>query len=478
MPRPPAKRNRLSPKATNKDNKPAINEANAQNIKEKDVSEAGVTAETPDLTGSQTPLSKVFRQGVEPSSSKQHIEASSRPPSRPRGYSATLSLAARKGDGNSRVPGTPGFDSSILSNFRRRPRQHSILQMMQAEDGSSELDDDDDFLGSLTPEAESTPLNQPWIKETLVNPSAVSPKSPSNSIRRGDDTPEGFQEPQSPSVIASGLRDRSITPRILGNGLNAPMASPELAEYTDSPSQTMAPPLSSSVVSSPQKTVEAVNHEESPSKGDRGGRKPRNKKNPTSTQTSHHLSTASLQEKFLPRRHHSRRRRRGENDGISGESSDDLSDSTEVDGDDELSYMPSKPHRSRVDRQNKTRAYARPKLKKTDKENRKIGGKGVENREQTVLRTKITYASRDAVETGPDKENQEVDDSSPLSSLSSTPDPDAIEPIMRPSPTDVYPKTFISKELEIQAKKFMEVDEWEMDFEDVASVEGQDASAR
>lgn len=448
---------------------------------------------------SQTPVAKSHEQAIESSPIAERVATGSRPPTRARGYSSTLSLAGRKGDMSSRIPGTPAFESSILSNFRRRPRQPSILQMMQA-DGSSDLDDDDDFLGGLSPEDESTPLNLAR-KSLLSKPLTTSPSTPplpsSGSSRKRKRAPEEVQVPQSPPGF---VEDSPRAPSVSGSdedeacasreGLPAAPVEPEVF------SQTMALPMSSSPVAAPREEIIA-------SPGQTGPRSTREKIKKSTTEGDEkaaephvQLSTAILQEKFLPRRRRHRRNVAADFDFPSDESEEEGRHHGDIgsDDDDELSYLPSRPRRRALaESKSATNANAKVKSKRMGRDSGKKGrnnhahgtndtGKSTTATASSAASTskvskprdRITYSSRYRRHPEGGKENQLSDTSSPLSS------PPASEAFASDaySPASKSQGRFFSEELELQAKKFAEVDKWQMEFEDVIVTGNQDSPFR
>lgn len=467
MPRPAIRRNRKAPQNSAKQT------TNHQSASGNDNLESAIASELPSNHGenvdnashpidgaeaitmaqqmkNQTPMSKTHEQAIESSPMGEGTATGSRPPTRARGYSSTLSLAGRKGDMSSKVPGTPAFESSVLSNFRRRARQPSILQMMQTENGSSDLDDDD-FLGGLSPEDESTPLNvsrgKSLILKNAASPSAEFLSPSSDKSRKRKRAPEELQVPQSPLNVVESTpigspdrwtqeneaHDRTDTPQ--------PVISPEAF------CQTVVPPMSSSAPQSPARIDLALAERESPVTLE-STKEPSGRLN-----AQGHLSTADLQSKLLPRR---RQRRRRHND------SDVSNDDDKSDDDDELNYLPSrKPMKSRgkqTDSPNPSK-NTRTKPTKQKKPLSKPSKRG------------ITYSS--ATRTPDvDKENQPDDMSSPLSSAL---DSDAFG-----SDVSISKSTdkgdFMSEELRLQAKKFAEVDNWQMEFEDVISTTGSQGS--
>lgn len=456
MPRPATKRNRPT-KAPLPSSKPTITQTNNEDNLQSANAPKSVSNENQTVTSTsqtvddaqnssisqqqvknQTPISKTHEQAIESSPMGERAPTSSRPPTRARGYSSTLSLAGRKGDNSSKIPGTPGFESSVLSNFRRRARQPSILQMMQAEDRSSDLDDDD-FLGGLSPDDESTPLNVSRGKSLILRHAASSsPKSSSReSSRKRKWTDEELQVPQSPlgvvesTPIGSPVPEAQETESRTCTNVSRPVESPEVSN------QTMAPPMSSSAPQSPVHTsLMPTIDRASPATSGRT-------KAPSEVFPGDlgHLSTTSLQNKLLPRRRKPRRNPRG------AVNYDFESDDSEADErDDELNYFPGrKPVKSQRTQTNKSKPLAKTHAKPDKNKN------------------SVSRSNEGVMSAG--KENQPTDMSSPLSS--------ALDSDEFDSDTGAD----ISDELRIQAKKFAEVDKWQMDFEDVISTTGSQGSS-
>ncbi|KAJ5232766.1 hypothetical protein N7468_005722 [Penicillium chermesinum] len=439
MPRPAPKRNRTKPSG----HLPAEKRDNDATQSP----ERGSTLDPRQALRSQTPMTTSYEQAIESSPTGSRPGTGSRPPTRSRGYSSTLSLAGRKGD-NSRIPGTPGYDSSVLSNFRRRPRQQSILQMMQADDGSSELDDDD-FLGGFSPQDESTPLNLSRGKSLLVrteqspSPSESLPSSGRSRKRRHAE--EEILVPESSMESAQDMVEDTptATPIARVPSSHPSEATPRAVPFPDILSQTLAPPTSSPGLSTNGSVADAAP----------------GKKSSDPAQ----LPTAVLQNRLLPRRRQRRKNRAaGDFDVPSDDSDDDMHDAASGD-DDELNYQPSR----RGDRSNKpkplsnTRARSNQKKKKT-RARLASAPKPTEPGPTTYGR------SRGSGNGGVDKENEML--SSPGSSpLSSPPDTDVD---LSDSEAETGPgRRFVSDELRAAAKKFAEVDKWQMEFEDVSASE-------
>ncbi|KAJ5591754.1 uncharacterized protein N7459_002123 [Penicillium hispanicum] len=473
MPRPAPKRNRWTkgPKATNATK---TSDQNETTTKSPSV-ERGTALDPRQALRSQTPLSRSHEQAIESSPTGDRPDTGSRPPTRSRGYSSTLSFAGRKGDMSSRIPGTPGYESSVLSNFRRRPRQQSILQMMQAEDGSSDLDDDD-FLGGLSPQDESTPLNLTRGKSLLVRPAEQSeppsePESISSEGSRKRKRVEEIQMSQSPSQVTQNVDQisPSVTPRPRNPSSSKSQETPEPVQSPGGFSQTMAPPASSSPQWSPQGSITVPVR--SPLVIPRQVSESKRPKHST------HLSTAILQDKLLPRRRQRRRKHRPA-DGLeppSDESDDGMHDAASSD-DDELSYLPLRRRRRAAD-SSKPRPLgnARGESKLNyQKEKRARGATAPASAlKLSGPQEPATYSRTH--QSGEIEQENELLLSSPSSSpLSSPPDSD----LSGSDAETVSGHRYISEELRAAARKFAEVDKWEMEFEEVSASETQGSPAR
>ncbi|OQD70123.1 hypothetical protein PENDEC_c026G03195 [Penicillium decumbens] len=462
MPRPAPKRNRSI--------KAKVDDATAEPCDQPDVNaskspERGSTLD-PRALRSQTPLAKNYDQALASSPDRPATGSrpgtGSRPPTRSRGYSSTLSFAGRNGDTSSRVPGTPGYESSVLSNFRRRPRQQSILQMMQAEDGSSDLDDDD-FLGSLSPQDESTPLNLPRGKPLLMRPAEESLSQspleslPSSAGSRKRKRAGVIQVPVSPTAQDMVEDTPSATPVARDQPLDVSEATPRPFRFPGVLSQTMAPPDSSPLDSTAAPRSPAHNNSKS-----------NKSKDPT------HLSTAALQDRLLPRRRQRRRKRRpaGEFDVPSDESDEDMHGAASGD-DDELSYLPSRRARRGQSGKSKPLGNVREKSKLNNQKQKKSKIKSVPAPRPSEPQAPATYSH--VHQSGEiDKENELLLSSPSSSPLSSPPASDASDSEGEAQAT----RRYVSDELRAAAKKFAEIDKWQMEFEEVSASETQGSPAR
>lgn len=503
MPRPPTKRNRLtsrhvpastkvSQQTKDPEAKSPANDPGALHGTENDTRlEAQPAPSVDDIKSArqlrgQTPMTKKQEQAIESSPMGERGATGSRPPTRSRGYSSTLSVGRRGVDMSSKIPGTPGFESSILSNFRRRPRQASILQMMQADDGSSDLGDldDDDFLGGLSPEDESTPLRFSRGKSLVIRNASPSPLSDRSHLSSGGSRKrkrarEELQVPQSPLDLVENSPAASTSPEVGDDEHGTPRGISDHLEDSEVFNQTMAPPLSSSALSSPESSHSTPMGPKSPAHS-LEHTKDRNTREISEKLT---VSTASLQDRLLPRRRHKHRRHDGVPDHVllDDESAED--DSIDQD-EDELSYLPTKqPARAQRRRKDKPKPLevVRTKQRKqgavtaldcevanpTESSAHPISA-GMKDSRQKRANAPRKNRIADA-----DKENQAIEVSSPLSSPLDT---DAFD--LESSPVPIPATNYLSEELRLQAKKFEEVDRWQMDFEDVVTSGSQTSPCR
>lgn len=447
MPRPAAKRNRLTKAhpVASKDNAnaPGIADKTTQNSTNNVQNQDGTSLSAAQQSKNHTPLTRSYEQAIGSSPTGERVATGSRPPTRARGYSSTLSIGGRKGDMSSRVPGTPAFESSILSNFHRRPRQGSILQMMQADDGSSDLDDDD-FLGGLSPQDESTPLNVSRGKSLMARRSGIarseSPASPSSGgsgkRKRG---PEELQVQQSPPGIVENTQGDPSEADDHHSEESASENTPHPQERLEAFSQTMAVPASSSPQHSPATASRMT------SAGPETARE---------VSKRNHVSTAALQDRVLPRRR-LRQRGHGQEADFDVPSDEDGYPAAEHD-DDELSYLPrkvAKPANSQRKPTRKARTLPDPAAN-----SRKMAPKKQNLRHKPPTEKRVYSAKRNS-----DKENR-TDSESETS--------DANSGLGSAEPNAPW---LMSEELRLQAKKFSEVDQWQMEYEDVTA--GSQASS-
>ncbi|OJK03330.1 hypothetical protein ASPACDRAFT_110961 [Aspergillus aculeatus ATCC 16872] len=421
----------------------------------------------------QTPVVKCHDYAIESSPLEEREAGSSRPVTRARGYSSTLSIVGRKGDGNSRIPGTPAYESSILSNFRRRPRQPSILHMMQANDDSSDLDDED-FLGGLSPEDESTPLDISRGKSLIAGHAASSSPglpSPSSSKQRkrtpssGNNcsAPRPQQVRHSPPTMIPGQQDVTLI------HLSQPLVSPEAT------STTMAPPMSSSPSMSPTITPSLIYAEEPLAVSTIALGIPAERSNVGTS-----LSTVALQKELLPRRFKIRRQCWGPNLEAQSRLGDDSCSEMEHHESDLPPAKATRAPRRHIGKPGPPQPYDNPPKEQPTHvmaESRKRNRGQTQNNEKTKLGAdRLPCATTHASQEGPLSPFSSPS-SSPLSSPLSSPPGSQADHSSMPSGSEPLKARYLSEELRVQAQKFADIDKWELDYEDVtiAASKGSDA---
>ncbi|PWY63906.1 hypothetical protein BO70DRAFT_391139 [Aspergillus heteromorphus CBS 117.55] len=500
MPRPPMKRHRLTskaPLALEKEPQQGSEQHDINWVKELETpASTGQNIEMPSHlhTGAQaseivrqshhqTPVARAQEYAIESSPVGDRGATGSRPATRARGYSSTLSVVGRKGDACSKVPGTPAFESSMLSNFRRRPRQPSILQMMQADEGSSDLDDDV-FLGGLSPEDESTPLDSSKGKALLMRHAAPpSPSLPASSSGGSRKRKMPFEESRALQLHAEVME---YSPAISSRSSqwhcehNVPVDSFRAPASPEASSQTLAPPLSSSPPLSPTSTVSTPVPAQL---------KRINMPAEHVTSKTINLPTSTLQVRLLPRRNNTKRKRlRAKEPKVPSDPTD--SDRLTPEQDDVHSVPTKRPSRSRREHIRKKKPAGSVLTAEETQTTAGTAGSRVIGNQNHVTRSShsnvtaeasgtceeghqaMTY-SRDSLETtGVVNEIQSGDVPSPLSSL----DSEAFKSDLQSESNPEVP--FLSEELRLQAKKFADVDKWQLDFEDVIppASQGSDVS--
>lgn len=427
---------------------------------------------------------------------------------RSKGYSSNLSILGKRGDTSSKIQktGTPAFESSMLSNFRRRPRQPSILQMMQAELSSE--GDSEDFLGSFDPEDESTPFKV--AKRTRISqdlPASPSSVRQSLAAERLEDqnSPTPEVDPQFEASALDGSEHQSEGGSTTLNANNdqeqdvseenslPPHARSERSEPPEILSQTMMPPISSSVAPSPARPHEASTHKDNstsnqgPTRHTRRGSK--QGKSQTAGPGPEHISTAALTQNLLPRRKTRRQLRNwAEEDEFDLDEDDgDQGDPERVD-EDELSFLPRRSGRTR-----KTRALRevndRANKKMNSVNNHTVKGTAAAARKKDtaakVHKANATNSYRTARQQYSTEDNGNTYSSSSRLRGRNVAGVDEhqneereVHDSSSSESTPVRNSGFISEELMLQAKRFAEIGEWELEFEDVTVSASQSSPAR
>lgn len=183
-----------------------------------------------------------------------------RPPTRGKDTPAMITALILPSGLGPQEQGTPAMESSVLAitKFKRRPRQPSILQLVQQQGTRAQEPDDDDDLADFLPDDESTPFlvsrTKPQIEDTPISSSSSSHLLPRTNIsRKRKLTPPVIQVPRSQSVV-----DHPTTPTVQGLGISdthsTPGDEPQIPTRHVLPapspqflhSDTLAPPQSSS----------------------------------------------------------------------------------------------------------------------------------------------------------------------------------------------------------------------------------------
>ncbi|KAF2430758.1 hypothetical protein EJ08DRAFT_649337 [Tothia fuscella] len=391
-----------------------------------------------------------------------------------------------------KAQGTPAIENSVLAlaKFKRRPRQPSIIRMVQQ---TSELGNQSDFDATLddtlrdfdefNPDDESTPL---YLNKRRSDGASASKNQrdslihTSSSRKRKSLHEEEIQVPRSPSLASSpppnparsisdarSTSSSSLPERVIPSTEQEERQNREAERYSD----TMAPPRSSSEFSSPpSKPIEASTHSDkrrkTTTKSQNATKDPApTKQKGTTRSKAPTISTAALKS-LLPKAP-LRKCNAAKVDTYDIPSSDPvdtiLSDSDD-DGD-ELAKTSSPRRRATI---TITRTPIRPIH----------GNKGMKKKKATTTTTttsnarkslkpatvahKRTYGRAKAAES--EKENDDSHVISDDENDSSIEEIGARTKKQRDSGVDMADT---SKELVEARKKFEEVDEWEMEFESV-----------
>ncbi|KAL8737844.1 MAG: hypothetical protein Q9181_001286 [Wetmoreana brouardii] len=375
---------------------------------------------------------------------------------------------------------TPLTESSLLAvgNFKRRPRQPSLLQIAQAQTVAAESDIDD-ILDDFAPDDESTPLHESHSVPQQDHSSTPSSGQPS-SRKRKLSTPE-VQVPASQSQILQvefpppGSSPPDNLFDIVAEDSQPNPPSPVLPSIESHPPQqaidsdTLAPPQSSSLPASPQKQ----RHKSGPratksQKGSKPNLKPTTSKtrkqfspvlpprSPSPTQSSptntsatrsplQPITTSTLQN-LLPRRR--RVASRNKENSVFDLASSSPSDPVDED-EDELSY-----HAFRKPAGTATKT-------KRGRAKQGVASKGKEKKAETK-RASMTYTRK--------AQNAELDENDELES-------DAGEDVgSRAGGLKMDGRA--KEEMKRMRFKFQEVDEWGLEFEEVTGSSDRMRDAR
>ncbi|KAI9815534.1 MAG: hypothetical protein M1827_002668 [Pycnora praestabilis] len=427
-----------------------------------------------------------------------------------------------------RVLGTPGMETSVLAiaNFKRRPRQPSILRMVERGNDDDDVDEDD-----FNPDNESTPLNLSKSRSGIATDAGsavlsselpITSSSRKRKLTRLDDQAlhSSLPLPAEPFHVPATAGDSSESLDLPDEYQNVHQSIEQPAERSSPPriwSETMAPPRSSSPLQpsrpnskhstkatktvttsqptqlrrqnpsrkNPQPpttstTASFPNHFPS-SSPPHPTRLPQGRSNKTTKHPS--ISSAALQT-LLPRR----RRRAAHNDSFDIPSSDVEVDASGLGADDdELTHLPVKRLRGRKKDGGKVTGLRGEKGEMTKMLAKDPKRKAAAAKAATI-EPKRTYTRRSSS----DKENNDS-----LYGLSSPPShsPTSQSPTHAAAPPTTVREVGssasnpsdaavigenrkTSNDLQTAVRKFRDVDRWEMEFEEVTASSSSPWDAR
>jgi hypothetical protein len=396
---------------------------------------------------------------------------------------------------------TPGIRSSVLAldKFKRRPRQSSILAMGRSEqsmsDGEINLSLDDSF----NPEDESTPFHIAKTRpQSAMSKPAATPSGQSIPRKRKITSVAPPSSPPTPQDMPIRSRDEDLYD-VSDSSPNYTRSKPRNHQRIINPlSPTMAPPLSSSPITSPSREIQrpliielTSQHHQSPSSRPRAI--------PTDTETTIHtspvpkstmhrraakskaapkrtsMSTADLQSLLPKRRRHSVLRSGGR--GMTPVNAFAIPSSSDIDDSAGLLASPSSSEPeddlpghtvAKMKHANSTKKPAKvPKQAPPSKSSRHISTsiRGTSKRPSTTYSTARRGSS--------DKENASFanDSLDPTAADDDDIDEDemAATAVVTTKSTRGHKLSRVpQKTYGAAAKKFKEVDEWALEFEDIS----------
>lgn len=347
-----------------------------------------------------------------------------------------------------KVGATPAHETSILAltNFKRRARQPSLLRMVHQ---TTDVEDNNDYddLDDFEPDDESTPLQNRKVGGEQVeseSPESTPPSAGSRGTKRKLKSPSPVvQVPRSSppcepaSAVESAVSQRSSSPSLPEPPIGSCEAGNIQKQGEPEPlSETMAPPRSSSPTAVDEES-EIITRKE-PVKRTR-----QTKSSSKQTSRAPGISTAKLQA-LLPRR---RIRAAPARSGYNFQDSDDADD-TPIDSDQDELQMPQRY----ITKARKATAKPKTKTARTAKKSSAATGR--------VKKGTKTYTRR----TSSDKENANGQAAS-----------DDSTPIIEPTETSFE---LPAPNLAAIAKKFEDVDAFEMEFESVDGGGGESSPWR
>ena len=446
-----------------------------------------------------------------PSSIPVEPQATAKPPIQGHQIMKSIEIPERRHSTERSVQATPRVAASILraSNFKRRPRQPSLLRLVQAEATQQSEDEDDEDLDDFHPDDESTPFlksrSHPSLHRSPTPPPPSVPLDQTSSSRKRKLSSPEIQVPMSQhteGAVAFSPARSSPTPELEPeeNIYDLPSCQPNTnfrpslplpplphqstktaAQPLSPHSDTLAPPQGSSSPAPPR--PQRVKPNSTRKKHSSASIDP--PRSPSVLPTPHHLTastttgalkpltTASLQN-LLPRRRLRPNPNQGQSDVFDVPSSSDaeLDIAALAEDEDELTVHTKVKVRAKA-RNHRTLDPAwetDPKNPKTKRQRgkpqqprgkEKASGTGKPKRTYTRKSVVVVDASNDENEgDGDDLHNDGGDGDGNARSGATAPRGDA------------------KAELQRLARKFREVDEWQLEIEDVTASSGGMRDAR
>jgi hypothetical protein len=405
-----------------------------------------------------------------------------------------------------RAQGTPAVETSILAlaNFKRRPRQPSIIRMVQQ---TSELGNQSDFDETLAdldntlrdfdefnPDDESTPLHLTkrqsgsFSASTSHHKPATKSRNSSARKRKHDDEEDDIQVPRSSPPLASSPPriarrtvsdpDSSATSSLPEHAIPSTELDPEPQADIGRYSETMAPPLSSSDISSPPRSRHVTNPR--PDKRRKTTARPGREANVEATNSRKtklkkgpKISTAALQSLLPSARNKKRSAAKTDTYDLPSSDSIDANDmGIEINFDSDELAQPARKRRA-------TTATVRTPIGKADG-NRGRKKKGAPNSPVPGRKALAPTANEKQRRTyGRTQAEKENDETLIISDEDSNSEDDQIygDGARKSRQRDSGVGLAASTELAAARKKFEEVDQWEMEFESVDLGGGQSSAS-
>ncbi|MCJ1286987.1 hypothetical protein MMC26_006334 [Xylographa opegraphella] len=401
-------------------------------------------------------------------------------------------------------PATPGAESSILAltKFKRRPRQPSILQIGRQDDAASESELDD-MLNGFHPDDESTPFNVMTLDATFQPVPIYPAYTPLSTV-------SSFQDRQ----ILSSQKPKVTPPRILvPNSQSSPdpvSSSPpqpeneQVSHLNTSPgarlyeldpelpsniprdqhsnkmwSDIIAPPASSSPPQSPDNSIRTQKigskRKDAPWELEERGVST-SVPSQSRSQPLKSISTATLQN-LLPRRHHRPAKRASGVININDSSDVEFETPKIAEDEDELSCAAPTGRRRAIMQNRKPTQSTKPLLTVQKKKPRMTAQKSYSKLDGKGSSVAKTYSRRlsdkENISAGNDSVRSDERSGSPVAWV-----PDKLSAQGETGKKDRAMTVKAMTELKTLAKKFKDVDKWEMEFEEVTASSSSPWDAR